>query len=138
MVRWGKVLAGLAGLGIGLTAGPVLAGTVVLSASLTATGTPGGSATFRVEADAELGDFCYLLVTKGLGKVKDAVIMPAGAAADAKPLVKLEMTGDDTDMCIAVEPKVLEPIVAEPGKYVIVVRSVAAPQGAVQGALAKP
>ena len=138
MKRWSKGLGGLAALGAALAAGPVLAQAAVLSAQLTAAGTPGGSATFRVEADAALGDFCYVLVTKGLGKVKDAVIVAADAAADAKPLVTLEMTGDDTDMCMAVEPKVLEPIVAEPGKYVVVVRSVAAPQGAVRGVLGKP
>lgn len=126
----------LAGAAIGIAA-PALAAVTVLSANLAATGTPGGSATFRVEADAELGDFCYALVTKGLGKVKDAVIVPLGAAADAKPLVTMELTGGDTDMCMAVEPKVLEPIVAEPGKYLVVVRSAAAPQGAVQGALGK-
>ena len=79
-----------------------------------------------------------MLGFKGLGKVKDAVILPLDAASGAKPLVTLELTGVETDMCIAVEPKVLEPIVAEPGKYVVVVRSEAAPQGAGQGALSKP
>jgi hypothetical protein len=138
MKRWGRGLGGLAALGAVLAAGPVQAEAAVLSAKLTGTGTPAGSATFRVEADTELGDFCYVVVTKGLGKLKDAVIVAADAAADAKPLVTMELTGDDTDMCMAVEPKVLEPIVAEPGKYVVVVRSAAAPNGAVQGVLGKP
>lgn len=138
MLRLGKILGVLTGLAVMLAAGPALASTTVLSANLAATGTSGGSATFRVEADAALGDFCYVLGFKGLGKVKDAVILPLDAAPGAKPLVTLELTGIETDMCIAVEPKVLEPIVAEPGKYVVVVRSEAAPQGAVQGALSKP
>jgi hypothetical protein len=120
-----------------MMAGPALAESVVLTASLTGE-TARNSATFRVEADLELGDFCYILSFKGPGTVKDAVIIEVAAAADAKALVTMELTGTETDMCIAVEPKVLEPIVAEPGKYIVVVRSVAAPQGAVKGVLAKP
>lgn len=135
---WGKSLSVLAGLTIILNAGSALAATAVMSANLAGTGAPGGSAIFRVEADTELGDFCYVVVFKGLGKVQDAVILPADAPAETKPLVTMELTGTDTDMCIAVEPKVLEPIVAEPGKYVVIVRSATLPQGAAQGVLGKP
>lgn len=135
---WTKSAALLTGLVVAVVAGPALATGAVLSSSLTGTGIPTGSGSFRVEADAELGDFCYMLAFKGLGKVKDAVILPLDAAPGAKPLVTMELTGVDTDMCIAVEPKVLEPILAEPGKYAVVVRSVAVPQGVARGVLGKP
>lgn len=116
-------------------AAPALAAVTVLTAA--PTGTAGGSATFRVEADADLGDFCYVLRFKGLGTVKDAAILPAEAEGDAKPLVLMEVTGADTDMCMAVEPDVLKPIVADPAKYHLVLRSAAAPKGAARGPLGK-
>lgn len=138
MILHARTIASLAALALVAAPAPTLAASVVLTASLTSETTPGSSATFRVEADPALGDFCYILSFKGLGTVKDAVIVETAAVAEAKPLVTMEVTGVETDMCMAVEPKVLEPIVAEPGKYQVVVRSAAAPQGAVRGVLVKP
>lgn len=137
MLRWGRMLAGLSGLGAALAAGPALAGLVVLTANLAPIGAASGSATLRVEADAELGDFCYVLVTKGLGKVKDAVIVPVGAAADAKPLIRLQVTDTTTDMCIGAERKALQDLVSTPENFTVIVRTLAAPEGAVQGNLGR-
>jgi hypothetical protein len=127
-----RLLACAAVLGL---AAPALAAVTVLTAA--PAGTAGGSATFRVEADADLGDFCYVLKFKGLGTIKDAAILPAEAEGDAKPLVLIEVTGADTDMCMAVEPDVLKPIVADPAKYQLVLRSSAAPKGVARGPLGK-
>lgn len=116
-------------------AAPALAATVNLTA--TPVGTAGGSGSFKAEVEGALGDFCYVLIFKGLGTIRDAVIVPADAAGDAKPVVTMEVTGTATDMCIAVEPKVLEPILADPTRYHLVLRSAANPQGAARGALAR-
>lgn len=117
-------------------AAPALASTVVITTS--PVGTEGGTTSFRAEVDAALGDFCYVLNFKGLGPIRDAAIIPADAAGDTKPLVTLEISGAATDMCIAVEPKVLEPILAEPARHHLVLRATARPQGVARGPLARP
>lgn len=128
---------------LGLLAAPALAAAVVFSASLTGEavpnggGVPGGTASFRAEADPALGDFCYVLSFKGLGTVRDAAIVAADAPGDGKALVALEVTGVETDMCVAVEPDVLKAIAADPAKYHVVVRSAANPKGAARGGLRK-
>ena len=120
-----------------LSAGPALGAPVVLTSTMTGAAGPDGSATIRVEIEPALGDFCYVLAFKGLGAVTDAVVLPADAAPDAKPLLSLELTGVETDACVAAEPDLLKPIAADPGKYQVVVRSKALPQGAVKGVLAR-
>jgi len=128
---------------LGLLAAPALAATVVLTASLTGEAVPGGAgvaggtATFRAEADPALGDFCYVLAFKGLGTVRDAAIVAADAPGDGKAVIALEVTGVETDMCVAVEPDVLKAVAADPAKYHVVVRSAANPKGAARGALGK-
>ncbi|MFN3516492.1 MAG: CHRD domain-containing protein [Novosphingobium sp.] len=128
---------------LGLLAGPALAATVVLTANLTGEAVPdgagvaGGTATFRAEADPALGDFCYVLAFKGLGTVRDAAIVAADAPGDGKAVIALEVAGVETDLCVAVEPDVLKAVAADPGKYHVVVRSVANPKGAARGVLGK-
>lgn len=128
---------------LGLLAAPALAATVVLTASLTGEAVPGGAgvaggtATFRAEADPALGDFCYVLTFKGLGTVRDAAIVAADAPGDGKAVIALEVTGVETDMCVAVEPDVLKAVAADPAKYHVVVRSAANPRGAARGVLGK-
>lgn len=140
-LRSSAMLAAAAALG--LLAAPALAATVVLNSSLTGEAVPGGggvaggTATFRAEADPALGDFCYVLAFKGLGTVRDAAIVAADAPGDGKAVIALEVTGVETDMCVAVEPDVLKAVAADPGKYHVVVRSAANPKGAARGVLGK-
>lgn len=97
-------------------------------------GDPHGSGTFTVDADADLGDFCYTIALAKVGKATGASVR---LAASPDPLIKLEITGNSADECIAVEPSVLKPIIETPGNYVIAVRTADFPAGAVQGPLAK-
>jgi CHRD domain len=120
---------------LALIATPALAETAVLAASLSG---PGGTGSFRAEVDPALGDVCYVLTLSGTVKATAAQLR--SAAADAKPgaLVSFEVTGANTDQCMAAEPDVLKPIVANPGGYFITVPSAEHPEGALRGTLAKP
>lgn len=127
----------LIGAAAALSALPALAAPVVLGATLSGPAGPDASATIRAEVEPALGDFCFVLSFKGLGAVTDAAVLPADAAPGAKPVLTLELTGVETDACVAAEPDVLKPIVADPGKYRVVVRSKTLPEGAVTGVLAR-
>jgi len=116
-----------------------LANTVTLAATLSGAneaepGDPKGTGSFSVEIDADAGDVCYVLVAQGIGQATAAHIH---AAADGKPVVTLTVTGADDDLCIAVEPDVLKPIVAAPGDYYVNVHTAAFPKGAIRGTLSK-
>lgn len=113
-----------------------LAAPVKLVASLTGAGggDPDGSGTFAVDADPDLGDFCYVLNLAKVGKVTAATVQ---SAASPDPLIKLEITGTNADECIAVEPSVIKPIIAAPGDHVVMIRTAEFPAGALQGVLAR-
>lgn len=121
-----------------LTPQVALAETVRLAATLSGAGEvagdPDGAGVFTVEADPALGDFCYTLSLSKLGKVTGAQVQ---SNSDATTLIKLDITGASSDECVAVEPKVLEPIVASPAGYVISVRTADYPNGALRGVLGK-
>lgn len=128
---------------LALIAAPALAESVVLVATLSGAGGPGGGdadgkGSFRAEIDPALGDVCYVLTLSGIGKVS-AVQLRSGAA-DAKPaaLISFEVTGASTDMCMAAEPDVLKPIVADPAGYFILAQTAEHPDGALRGTLTKP
>ena len=132
------------GLGLGLTLAPVMAqaAPVKLAATLAGAGEagggdPDGGGAFTVEVDAALGDFCYTLNLTKLGKVTGAHVQLNAAEPDPQPLIKLDVTGASSDECVAVEPKVLEPIVANPGSYYISVHTADFPKGAVRGTLGR-
>ena len=55
------------------------------------------------------------------------------AGANGPPVVTLEM---GSDLCVAVEPDVLKPIVATPEAYYVNVHNAAYPKGAIRGQLA--
>ena len=132
------------GLGLGLIVMPTLAlaAPVKLAATLAGAGEesggdPDGAGTFSVDADAALGDFCYTLNLTKVGKVTGAHVQLNAVEPDPQPLIKLDVTGASSDECIAVEPKVLEPIVANPGSYYISVHTADFPKGAVRGTLSR-
>ena len=128
----------------GMAAAPAvaLAGTVTLVATLnganeTGGGDTDGTGSFSGEIDDETGDVCYVLSADNIGKPVAAHIHAGAAGTDGAPVVTLEVTGPDGDMCLAAEPDALKPIVASPGDYYVNVHSAEFPKGAVRGQLSK-
>ena len=119
-----------------------LAGTVTLVATLnganeTGGGDTDGTGSFSGEIDDETGDVCYVLSADNIGKPVAAHIHAGAAGTDGAPVVTLEVTGPDGDMCLAAEPDALKPIVAAPEGYYVNVHTADFPKGAVRGQLAK-
>lgn len=125
-----------------LAATPALAAPVKLTAALTgpAETPPGktdGSGGFTVTADPETNDFCYTLWADKIGKPTMAHLHSGAAGASGPPILTLEVTGKDSDECLAVDKEKLEPIVANPGDYYVNVHTAEFPGGAVRGQLTK-
>lgn len=97
-------------------------------------GDPKGSGSFTVEIDAEAGDVCYTLAVKGIGAVTAAHIHTGAAGANGPPAVTIAVAEDE---CVAAEPAVLRPIVADPAGFYVNVHTAAFPKGAVRGQLQK-
>ena len=117
-----------------------LADTITLSATLdganeTAGGHADGSGMFSAEIDTESGDVCYVLAVEGIGDAVAAHIHDGAAGKDGKPVVTIDVTGEDEDRCIAVEPDTLKPIVAAPANFYVNVHTAQYPKGAVRGQL---
>ena len=129
-----KSICQLAALGLAIASGTALAAPVKLVATLAPVSGGSGSGTFAVDADAELGDFCYVINVAKVGKVTGAAVQ---ASASPDPVVKLDMQGTNADECVAAEPSALKPIVDNPAGYVVVIKTAEFPAGAVQGTLAK-
>ncbi|WP_158241474.1 CHRD domain-containing protein [Novosphingobium sp. TH158] len=137
-----RAAAALALAGMVLGPNPTLAAPVKLTATLsganeTAGGDPDGSGGFSVEIDAESNDFCYTLWTEKLGKFTAAHVHKGEAGSDGAPLVTLQVTGKDSDMCVAVDAAKLEPIIAKPEGWYVNVHTAEFPKGAVRGQLGK-
>jgi len=121
------------------TSAPVLASTITLTATLngaaeTSGGDPDGTGSFMVEIDPDAGDFCYTLKAGSIDKVTMAHVHEGVAGANGGPVITLDVA---EDMCIAVEPDKLKPIVENPAGFYVNVHTVAFPAGAVRGQLAK-
>lgn len=128
-------LAAISPIGSGLALGA----TVVLTATLTGAnevepGDPDGTGKFTVEIDPDMGDFCYTLTTDKVGKASGAHIHSGPAGTNGDVVVQLQIA---SDMCIAVEPSKLKPMVEKPEDFYVNVHSAANPNGAVRGQLAK-
>jgi hypothetical protein len=119
---------------------PAHAETVTLTAVLaganeTVPGDADGAGRFSVEIDTVSGDFCYVLSAEKIAKPTAAHLHSGAAGSSGPPVTALEVTGPGSDMCIALEPDVLKPIVANPAGYYINVHTADFPDGAVRGQL---
>jgi hypothetical protein len=139
-MRAGKLFA-LAALAAGLPIGNGLAfgAVVILTATLSGAnevspGDPDGSGKFSVEIDPEMGDFCYTLTTDKTGKASGAHVHSGAPGINGAVVVTLQVA---SDMCIAVEPDKLKPMVQKPEDYYVNVHTAAHPEGAVRGQLVK-
>jgi hypothetical protein len=98
-------------------------------------GDPDGAGTFSVEIDAGAGDFCYTVTSTGIAAPTMAHIHSGGVGVNGAPVITIDPKG--TDMCIAVEPDVLKPIVATPDAFYVNIHNAEFPGGAIRGQLAK-
>ncbi|QOV94825.1 CHRD domain-containing protein [Novosphingobium sp. ES2-1] len=132
-------IAGMAALVTGAT-GPAMAKPVTLVATLggaaeTAGGDPDGIGGFKADGDDETGDFCFTLWVEKTEKPTMAHVHEGNAGSDGKPVATIEVTGKDSDNCIAMEPELLKKIIAAPGAYYVNVHTADFPKGAVRGQL---
>lgn len=123
-------------------ASPALAKPVTLTATLTgAAETGGGDADgaggFKADADDETGDFCFTLWAEKITKPTMAHVHVGAAGADGKPVATLEVTGKDSDACVAMEPALIKEIVGNPAGYYVNVHTADSPSGAVRGQIEK-
>lgn len=124
----------LAAMPLAAAAAPVTLVATLNGANEPAGGEAKGSGTFTVEVDADAGDFCYTLTAKGVGAVTAAHVHTGAAGANGPPVVTIAVADDE---CIAAEPDVLRPIVANPAGYYVNVHTAAFPAGAIRGQLQK-
>lgn len=115
---------------------------VVLTANLSGAnevggGAPEGNGAFRVEINTETGDFCYTLYGENIAAPTMAHVHTGAAGTNGGPVITIDVTGKGSDMCIAVEPDKLKPIVADPAGFYINIHTADFPAGAVRGQLAK-
>lgn len=121
--------------------------TVVLTASLsganevgpngTGAGAPEGNGAFRVEINTDTGDFCYTLYGEKISAPTMAHVHTGAAGSNGAPVITMDVTGKGSDMCIAVEPDKLKPIIANPAGYYVNIHTADFPGGAVRGQLTK-
>lgn len=145
MIRRGAIAMGLS-LGAGLVvaaaplaawAAPVKLAATLGGASETQPGDPDGSGGFVATVDAETNDFCYSLWGVKIGKPTMAHVHSGAAGASGPPVITIDMTGKDSDACIAIDMVKLEPIVKNPADYYINIHTADFPAGAVRGQLVK-
>lgn len=122
-----------------LASGPALAAPAKLIATLsganeTGGGDPDGTGSFMVEIEADSGDFCYTLKSSRVAAPTAVHVHSGAAGTDGPPVVTFTM---GEDMCIAAEPDVLRPIVADPANFYVNIHTADYPKGAVRGQLAK-
>lgn len=123
-----------------LPLGGAQAKTVTLGATLNGPNEPGGgdvdgTGTFSVEIDADAGDFCYNVASSKIAAPTMAHIHSGAVGVNGAPVITIDPAG--ADVCIAVEPDVLKPIVATPEAYYVNIHNAEFPGGAIRGQLAK-
>lgn len=128
------LMAGLA-VPIAAQAGIVKLGATLSGANEPAGGDTDGAGTFVVEIDAEAGDFCYTVTSSKIAAPNAAHIHTGAAGANGAPVITIDPKGDDE--CLAVEPDVLKPIVANPAGYYVNLHTADFPGGAIRGQLEK-
>jgi len=125
-----------------LTPVAAMAEPVVLTATLSGAneiggGAPNGNGAFRVEINTETGDFCYTLYGEKIAAPTMAHVHAGAAGVNGAPVITIDVTGKGSDMCIAVEPDKLKPILADPAGFYVNIHTADFPGGAVRGQLAK-
>lgn len=118
------------------------AATVVLTATLSGAnevggGAPNGNGAFRAEINSETGDFCYTLYGEKIAAPTMAHVHTGAAGTNGGPVITMDVTGKGSDMCIAVEPDKLKPILADPAGFYVNIHTADFPGGAVRGQLTK-
>lgn len=137
MLRYSLLSAGCA-LAAGLAfpaaalAAPVKLTATLVGANEPAGGDPDGRGSFSVDVDATTGDFCYSLSGTGIAKPTMAHVHSGAAGTDGPPVITIEFA---QDMCQAVEPAALKPILAAPGNYYVNIHTADFPKGAIRGQL---
>lgn len=131
------VAAGLAVVPVAAMAEAVTLVATLNGANETGGGDADGTGRFSAEIDTETGDVCYVLVAEKTAKPVAAHVHTGAAGVDGAPVLTIEVTGPDGDMCMAAEPDALKPIVAAPEGYYVNVHTADFPKGAVRGQLAK-
>jgi len=136
--------AGAVALALPFLLAPVaaMAETVVLTANLAGAnevggGAPEGNGAFRAEVNTETGDFCYTLYAEKTSAPTMAHVHIGAAGSNGAPVITMDVTGRGSDMCIAVEPDKLKPIVANPAGFYVNIHTADFPGGAVRGQLTK-
>jgi hypothetical protein len=139
-----KVSAPAAALALTVMLAPVAASaeTVVLTATLSGAnevggGAPNGNGAFRVEINSETGDFCYTLYAEKTAAPTMAHVHTGAAGVNGGPVITMDVTGKGSDLCIAVEPDKLKPILADPAGFYVNIHTADFPGGAVRGQLTK-
>ncbi|MEO7570135.1 MAG: CHRD domain-containing protein [Croceibacterium sp.] len=113
-------------------AAPVKLTATLVGANEPAGGDPDGTGSFKVEIDAATGDFCYSLSGTGIARPTMAHVHSGAAGTDGPPVVTIEVA---QDMCQAVEPAALKPILAAPGNFYVNIHTADYPKGAIRGQL---
>jgi len=139
MVWLGTVAAGVT---LALQPLPAFAAPSRLVASLTgaqetAGGAEKGSGEFAGELGSVSGDLCYTLEVKGIGKPTAAHIHAGAAGTDGAPVATIEVTGDDGELCLAINIETAKAIAADPSAYYVNVHTADFPAGAVRGQLSQ-
>jgi hypothetical protein len=112
---------------------PVMLNATLSGANETKPGDPDGSGSFAAEVEIATGDVCYTLDVSDIGEAMAAHIHKGIAGKDGKPVASLQVTGPDDDLCMAMEPTLLEKIAAAPGAYYVNVHTKDFPAGAIRG-----
>ena len=106
-------------------------------ASATPAGDPDGTGGFTVTVDPETNDFCYTLWGENIAAPTMAHVHSGAAGANGPPVITIDVTGKDDNVCVAVDKAKLEPIVANPAGYYINIHTADFPCGAIRGQLSK-
>ena len=134
MIAAAVLMAGLA-LPLAAQAKPVKLGATLSGANQPEGGDTDGAGTFEVEIDADAGDFCYTVTSTKIAAPTAAHIHTGAAGANGAPVVTIDPKGNDD--CLAVEPDVLKPIVANPAGFYVNLHTADFPGGAIRGQLEK-
>ena len=107
-------------------------GAALAGSNETAAGDADGTGSFSAVIDADAGQLCYKLTAGNIAPATMAHIHSGAAGANGPPVATIELT---ENRCMAVDPAVLQAIVAAPGNYYVNVHNAEFPAGAIRGQL---